>query len=311
MTSVSTPRLVKWPFYLADILLLGVAAWIVFKCPDPFRLWPLLSLVTCAIIGAWVSITPFLHQYKAELKFAESTALTSTVEQLNNLRTFTNQISFATAQWQIVQEQSSKTVTAAKEISERMTIEAKAFADFIQKANDTEKAHLRLEVDKLRRGENEWLHVQVRILDHVYALYMAAVHSGQPNLIEQLKQFQNACRDAARRVGLIAFQAQANEPYDEKTHQLADAEAQPYDGALVRETIAPGFSFQGQMIRPAIVILQSRETEVAPAENLIASNASFPDVPAPLMATEVPPLPSGTTAPARKPADPTPSLFGD
>jgi len=33
--------------------------------------------------------------------------------------------------------------------------EAKAFADFMQKANDVEKSHLRLEVEKLRRSEGE------------------------------------------------------------------------------------------------------------------------------------------------------------
>lgn len=338
MTTVSVPKLTKWPFYLADAFLLGVAALILYKCPDPFQFWPLISLVTCSALGAWVSITPFLRQYNAEVKFAESNSLTSTVEQLNNLRTFTNQISFATAQWQVVQEQSSKTVGAAKEISERMAFEAKAFSDFIQKANDNEKSHLRLEIEKLRRGENEWLHVLVRTLDHVYALYMAGVHSGQPNLMEQLTHFQNACRDAARRVGLIAFEAKPNEPYDEKTHQLADPQTQPYHGALVRETIATGFSFQGQMIRPAIVILHAPQAPASPAETLMTSTTPEgfitvspetaqatepePEVePEPVVAataepqSEVPPIP--TPAPAREPAparkiiDETPSLFGD
>lgn len=340
MTSVSVPKLTKWPFYLADAFLLGVAALILYKCPDPFQFWPLLSLVTCSALGAWVSITPFLRQYNAEVKFAESNSLTSTVEQLNNLRTFTNQISFATAQWQIVQEQSSKTVGAAKDISERMAIEAKAFSDFIQKANDNEKSHLRLEIEKLRRGENEWLHVLVRTLDHVYALYMAGIHSGQPNLMEQLTHFQNACRDAARRVGLIPFEAKPNEPYDEKTHQLADPQAQPYDGALVRETIATGFSFQGQMIRPAIVILHASQTPTAPAETLMTSSTpegfiavapepprtpEFYPEPEPEPATaaaarpgsETPaasvPIPAGEPAaiPAKKAISETPSLFGD
>jgi molecular chaperone GrpE (heat shock protein) len=327
MTSLSTPKLAKWPFYLADVFLLGVAAWIVFKCPDPFQLWPLLSLVVCAALGAWVSITPFLRQHHAEVKFAESASLTSTVEQLNNLRTFTNQISFATAQWQVVQEHSAKSVAASQEISERIGTEAKEFTKFIQKANDGEKAHLRLEVEKLRRGENEWLQVLVRMLDHIYAIYMAAVHSGQPNIIEQLTQFQNACRDAARRVGLVAFEAQPHDAYDEKTHQLADPEAQPYDGARIRETIAPGFSFQGQMLRPAFVILHPRETSAPSAEGLVPASTTPPEgfiiasptpPPAPnpetVLAPEVPP-PAPETAsapiPTRKPVENTPSLFGE
>jgi hypothetical protein len=57
------------------------------------------------------------------------------------------------------------------------------------------KNHLRLEIEKLRRGEGEWLQVMVRVLDHVQALHLAGQRSGQRNLIEQLTHFQNSCRD--------------------------------------------------------------------------------------------------------------------
>ncbi len=300
MTSTeSVPKLSKWPFYAADALLLALAAWIVFRCPNPFQLWPLTGLVVCATAGAWFSITPFLQEYKARLKFAEAGQLTTAVEQISNLRTFTNQISFATAQWQLVQDQSTKTVAAAKEISDRITAEAKEFSEFIQRANDSEKSHLRLEVEKLRRGENDWLHVLVRMLDHVYALYMAGVHSGQRNLIDQLTNFQAACRDSARRVGVVPFEAQPGDDYNEKTHQLADPQAQPAPGVRVRETIAPGFSFQGQMIRPAIVVLESLESAPPTASRL---GDDLPQT-APLESPE-------TGEPAEAEAHHTPSLFG-
>ena len=61
-----------------------------------------------------------------------------------------------------------------------MAAEAKAFTEFMQKANDSEKAMLRLETDKLKRAESEWVHVLVRMLDHVYALHIGAMRSGQP-----------------------------------------------------------------------------------------------------------------------------------
>jgi hypothetical protein len=81
-------------------------------------------------------------------------------------------------------------VTADNEIAERMTAEAKGFAEFMQKANDSEKAHLRLEVDKLRRAEAEWLQIMTHVFDHVYALYAAAAKSGQPNLATT-REFSN------------------------------------------------------------------------------------------------------------------------
>jgi molecular chaperone GrpE (heat shock protein) len=257
--TTTAPKLNKLPFYIADAFLLSVAAWIVFKCPNPFQPWPLIALIVCAAAGAWVSIIPFLRQHEADVQFADSEKLTSAVEQINNLRTFTNQISFATAQWQVVQEQSAKTVTTAREIADRLNAESKEFTEFMQKANDSEKAHLRLEVEKMRRGEGEWLHVLVRVLDHVYALYLAGVESGQTNLIQQFSQFQNACRDAARRVGLTAFEARANDLYNEKTNQVANSQTPPHAGARIAQTIAPGFTFQGQMIRQAIVALHPPE----------------------------------------------------
>ena len=56
-----------------------------------------------------------------------------------------------------------------------LSTEARAFGDFLRKSNDAEKSHLRLEVDKLRRSENEWLQILVRILDHIFALHQAAM----------------------------------------------------------------------------------------------------------------------------------------
>jgi molecular chaperone GrpE (heat shock protein) len=125
----------------------------------------------------------------------------------------------------------------------------------MENLNQGEKANLRLEVEKLRRAEKDWLNVLVHMLDHVYALFHAAERSGQANLIGQLGQFQNACRDAARRVGLVPLVADQAEPFDDKRHKLADGKAPPA-GARVIEMLATGYTFQGQFIRPALVRTQ-------------------------------------------------------
>jgi hypothetical protein len=137
-----------------------------------------------------------------------------------------------------------------------MTVEANAFAEFMQKANDSEKGHLRLETEKLRRNEGEWMQIVVRLLDHVFALQQAGARSAQPNVREQLTLFQNACRDVVRRIGLTPIEAVPDEPFDEQRHQLLDPAAKPATGALVAETLATGYTFQGQLIRRALVRLQ-------------------------------------------------------
>ena len=252
--TLTAPKLKKWPFYMADLLLLGTATFVVYHSRAGSDLWWMLFLVVSVALGTWIGILPFLLQHKADVRFAESNSLIGAVEELNNLRAFTNQISFATAQWQVVQEQASNTVSTARQISERMTAEAKAFAEFMQKTSDSEKSHLRLEVEKLRRVENEWLQVMVLLLDHVYALYLAGRRSGQPNIIQQLSAFQSACRDVARKVGLVPFEASPDEPFNPSLHQLLNGEAPaPEANARITNTLAPGYNFQGQLIRNALV----------------------------------------------------------
>ncbi|HWX19556.1 MAG TPA: nucleotide exchange factor GrpE [Candidatus Binatia bacterium] len=249
------PGLTKWPFFLGDALLLGAAGFVYHQSKPPMGLWEMALAVGCVAAGAILSIVPFLLEHRAAVKLVEAGMLTSVVSQIQNLEAIAGQISGATGRWQDVQDGAEKTSAAAKGIADRMTAEAKAFTEFMQRANDTEKATLRLEAEKLRRAETEWLQVLVRLLDHTYALHSGALRSGQPNLIEQLGNFQNACREAARRVGLTPFAATPAEPFDTQRHQVLEGNGAPSAGAVVAETIASGYTFQGRLLRPALVRL--------------------------------------------------------
>src|SRR5215207_8295886 len=136
MTKLFAPKIKLWPFFAADLLLIATAVAIIRFSHGIGDVWWMLFLVASVALAALVGILPFLIQHKADVRFAESNTLVSAVEQLNNLRTFTNQISFVTAQWQVVQEQASNTVTTAKQIAERMTAEASNFTEFMQKAGE-------------------------------------------------------------------------------------------------------------------------------------------------------------------------------
>jgi molecular chaperone GrpE (heat shock protein) len=263
MSEQGVPRVSKWPFFLGDLLLLGAAVALVEFGKRPVGLWESAALIACVALGALFGVWPFLRDHDAELRLAESDSLNTTVAKIQQLEKVAGQISSATGMWQSALDQSQKTVTAADSIATRMNAEQKDFIAFMQKANDSEKATLRLEVDKLRRTESDWLQVIVRMLDHTYALYQAAVNSGQPHLVQQLGNFQFALRDAARRIGLAPFVPAPNEPFDPKMHQPADEKTKPEPDAVVVETIATGFTYQGQMLRPALVALQTPGTEKA------------------------------------------------
>ena len=249
-------RLSKWAFFLGDLLLIGAAGVIFYQSGTPLGLWQVGLIVFCAAAGASLGILPFVLEYRVLARLAETEALTDVVSQIQNIERIGEQIAAATARWQGVQEVADRVAGTSKAIAERMSAEARAFTEFMHKANDSEKATLRLEADKLKRAEGEWVHVLVRMLDHVYALHLGAVRSGQPNLIAQVDQFQHACRDAARRIGLTPFTADPADPFDSQRHQVIEGHEAPAEGAAVAETIATGYTFQGRLLRPALVRLQ-------------------------------------------------------
>lgn len=262
------PKVSKWPFFLGDALLLALAWFVCTQTSLPLGGWPIAACVVCVATGAWLGVAPFVMDHRAAVRLAESNGLASTVAQIQNLETLAAQISYATNQWQVVREAADKTTNAARDIANGMVAEVKSFNEFVQRANDGEKATLRLEVDKLRRAERDWLQVLIHILDHVHALHQAGTRSRQPGVSEQLGRFQAACHDAARRIGLTPFIAMPAEAFDEKRHQLADADAKPDAGAKIGATLATGYTFQGRMIRPALVQLHNgAEPEPALAED--------------------------------------------
>ena len=254
-------RLTKWPFLAGDAMLLALAAFFCLHTGQPLQAWEISLAAICVAAGAALGITPYVLQHRATVRLAEAGALTTVVSQIENLEGIGAQITGATSHWQEVQQSADATAAAARAIAERMAAEVKGFTELMTQLNDREKASLKLEVEKARRAETDWLQVLVRVLDHVYALHLGAVRSSQPALIEQVGNFQNACREAARRIGLTPFTVAASEPFDGQRHQLPDDQVKPAPDATVAETIAAGYTFQGRLLRPALVRLNNGEEE--------------------------------------------------
>ena len=264
MREVNPVSVPKWPFFFGDVVLLGAAFLIYYQSRVPLAPWEVWALIACTALGATLGVWPFVLDHRAVLKQLDVAALGSTAEKLQNLEQVAKQISAASNEWQNAHLQAEKASGAAREITERITTEARGFMDFLQKANDSEKATLRLEVEKLRRAEADWLQVLVRVLDHVHALHAGAVRSGQAKLIEQLQQFQSACHDAVRRVGLVPFGAAPGEMFDAQRHRTPNGEP-PAAETVVAETMAAGFTYQGRIIRHAFV--RPDDGEAKPVES--------------------------------------------
>lgn len=256
MNETPVPRLTKLPFIVGDLLLLATAGYVaVFG--SFLGQWQYVAIVSAVAFGAWLMAWPFVLEFRAASVLAESSSLNGVAAKIKDLDQVAASIARASAEWQHLQLSATQSVTAAEHIAERMTSEARNFGEVLGRMNEAEKDHLRLEVDKLRRAEGDWLGIVVRILDHVHALHQAGVRSGQRNVIEQLAHFQHACRDTARRVGVVALVPESGALFDQKAHQLHDG-GKPDPGAIIGDIIAPGYSFQGQLIRLPVVALGVR-----------------------------------------------------
>ncbi|HZF01048.1 MAG TPA: nucleotide exchange factor GrpE [Methylomirabilota bacterium] len=270
-------KIPKWPFLFGAAVLMTFGFLFAWNAPKAFSHWEIPA--ACVAVGAVLGCLPFVLDYRVMGKFIEAEALGEVAEKIQNLKVVATQISSATNEWSNVQTQAEKTSTNAKEIADKMAEEVRQFADFMQKMNDSEKATLRLEAEKLHRNESEWLQTLVRILDHIYALSCAASRSGQPQLAAQIENFQNACRSTARRMGLTPFVPAPDEPFDAERHQSV-GETKPADGAVVAETVATGFTFQGKLLRPTVVKVREANAAVeepAPSELSEPANENSED----------------------------------
>ena len=239
----------------ADAIFLALAALLLGQGHKPLLWWEAWLLIACVAAGAVCGLYPLLQRNQDEQALAQARVLAEALNQIQKIDEVAAQIVGATNQWREFRQQTDEISASSKSLAGAIAAEARNFSEFLQKANDSEKSHLRLEAEKLRRAEVEWLQVVIHILDHVSGLYQAARQSGQPALIEQLGQFHNGCRDIARRVGLAPLTGREGEPFDPNLHQLKE-KAAPAENAAVAETLAPGYTFQGKLVRRALVALK-------------------------------------------------------
>lgn len=255
MSEQQTPRLPIAPFVIGDILILGLAGylWLYHRAATAID-WKEMA-VTGGLVafGAWLSTIPFIRNHEAEMQHQEQKNLMDAASGMQKVDQLARQISTATAQWQDIQATATKTAAQSSGLIDRIQAESKSVVDALQRTSDAEKQVMRLEIDKLRRGENEFVQALVVTLDHTYALYLAGVRSGQPELARELAGFRAACLDGVRRVGLVAHEAEPGQPFNPQMHQTPDgSEVEP--GAIIGSVAACGYSLRGTPIRRIVVV---------------------------------------------------------
>lgn len=290
---MSVPKVAKWPFFLADLVLLYFAMVAMNHLGTPPGAAMVLVFVLAVALAGVLSVLPFLLEYRAALRLMESSNLDDAVSRIQQVEQLAGRIDRATSHWQTAHQLAEKTTATAGEIAARMAVEGRAFAEFMEKSQDAEKSRMRLEIEKMRRSEGEYLQIVTALLDHVFALQQAGARSGQPHLIEQLGHFQAACCDLTRRIGLVPFVPAINEPFNAEAHQPVDRQSDIPAGARIVQIAATGYTYQGQLLRRALVVV------AAPGENDPETMThSF----APVEATIEAPIQEAAPEPSRMPA---------
>ena len=240
--------------FLFDALLVGFGVYLVYRTPDPLASWQVAAVLAAFGIGAWIGVLPFLKEYDVAARLHEHSEMAEALNQLQDVSNLTTQVSVAASRLDQVQETCANTVASADAIAKRMHSEAKGFTEFMNRAEDTQKQGMRLEVDKLRRSEGELVQTVTMILDHTFALHQAGLRSGQENLIRQLGTFRNACIESTRRIGLVTHEAKPGDGFEDRVHQSIQ-DPVPSAGTPILGTIACGYTYQGQGIRRIVVAL--------------------------------------------------------
>ena len=249
---VSVP---KWPFLTADIIFIVLGFWIstlIQGEPLPWQIWSILS---CAVLGASFAVAPFYFEYKAEAKAVEIAQLTSVTKEINKMELVSSQITSASENWAAVQDSSKQTALLAEEIAAGIAESVKSHDKFMASANNEELKVLKLEIEKLRRSEKDWANSLISLLDLVYRLERSAVASGKEQFIQTMGQFQGQCREIARRVGIVAFEAESGASFNPEEHALPEGDPVSPD-AFISETRLPGFRLQGKLVRKPVVAIR-------------------------------------------------------
>lgn len=104
MSDSNELRVAKWPFFLGNACMLGLAYFIYWQGNFPMQPWEICLGAVCVLLGATLAITPYIMEYRALVKYGAlnrliaSSALCTATEKIQNLEALVSQITSATDQ---------------------------------------------------------------------------------------------------------------------------------------------------------------------------------------------------------------------
>jgi hypothetical protein len=152
-----TPRLPKWPFLLADAVLLILAGAVAHFSRNPYAGAPLIAIVTCVALAALLCTIPFLADYARKQDEALDERHRALDALARTVNTSAEQISIAANGLNEIAEQTQKALRHAEHLPQKLHEKVAEFSAQLANANDEEKEELEKELNELRAADSERL----------------------------------------------------------------------------------------------------------------------------------------------------------
>ncbi|NCC60378.1 MAG: nucleotide exchange factor GrpE [Verrucomicrobiae bacterium] len=269
----------KAPFVVTDLVLILTAIGILTFTQHPLSGSAVWTITLLVFSGAWIAVTPWIMEQRSKTKLAELEGLKGVEESIQKMNSFSDGVNSALLSLSNVQEIAQASAKRAAEAEEKIAQYGLDFEERFSKAANYEKSALQLEIDKLKRIEKDWVSSASGMLDHILALASAGIHSGKPEIAEQMKRFRAACLDIASHAGIQPYMPAPTDLYDPEKHAVPPNAPTPAAEAKIARVLAPGFIYQGVLIRKAMILTEDMEFTQeagAPAKGVTHSFASTP-----------------------------------
>lgn len=269
----------KAPFVVTDLVLILTAIGILTFTQHPLSGSAVWTITLLVFSGAWIAVTPWIMEQRSKTKLVELEGLKGVEESIQKMNSFSDGVNSALLSLSNVQEIAQASAQRATEAEEKIAQYGLDFEERFSKAANYEKSALQLEIDKLKRIEKDWVSSASGMLDHILALASAGIHSGKPEIAEQMKRFRAACLDIASHAGIQPYMPAPTDLYDPEKHAVPPNAPTPAEAAKIARVLAPGFLYQGVLIRKAMILTEDMEFTQeagAPAKGVTHSFASTP-----------------------------------
>ena len=287
-----TPKLPKLPFLIGDLLLLGIAAYLVATHPAPLASTTLIAVVVCVALGTVLGAIPFLADYARR----QDEALDERQRGLDALsRTITNaaeQISIAANGLHQIVEIAHKNLKHAEQLPHKLQDKISEFNAQFDNARDDDREELEKELAELRATESERLAALADKIQKSVAELAKLDAAAQKHLGTRTELLQRA-ENAASRVHTDAAVA-ISESLAAFTRELSTAESKTL--AAIEAKLAE---------RTAAVIAAIEAAGSHAAATLSSAPATVAATPLPAAPEAISPAPAAdTSSPPKRPRKP-------